>query len=142
MTFSLCRGNRSVGMLILNRLCQGLSLIGAEAPCRKSLPNAAPFLNSLLYLVFRDESEDPIHTAVMKHQSCSRTVGSKSVNPYENTFNGFHMTFYEILKNGNDLKANETWKRGSLFSKEEAKLIFWQSAFTVSSLSHKLRKNP
>lgn len=101
-------------------------------------PPQKKYFTSLLYLGFRSHGH-PIEKAVKFHLDCKPRVGSKLANPYTDIYNGFHIIFYEIVKDGHKLKPYEMWKTGNLYKNpnisEGVGDVFRQSAFTVSPLS-------
>lgn len=114
-------------------LCQGISMV------TKLLGSDESDFTALPYIFWHDHGQDPIRMAIQSHVQCMRRVGSKSANPYASIYNGFHITFYEMVQEPQPLKHYETWKVGHLYEMPaDAKSYetshrhsFRQSAFTV-----------
>lgn len=111
---------------MLNRFCQGLSLVpDSERQFHQ------PFA-SLPYLLIDNNGRNPIHEILRLHLACSRGAGREIGNPYEDLHCGFHVTFYEMICME---PSYEGWKTGFLYERQgHPRQYFRQSAFSVSSL--------
>jgi hypothetical protein len=56
-----------------------------------------------------------LDTLIKRHLECSRVPGSQAANPYQDRREGFHVTFFEIIKNTEELKNQSQWKIGRMF---------------------------
>lgn len=132
-------------------LCQGLSMVSKK----NFPPPEGEHFASLPFLVYENHDRDPINMAIKSHLSCSRWFGSELANPYTNIYNGFHITFYEIVKPKDvhgcmkpkyyrDLTDNEKWKTGYLYKKPDESRsnehLFRQSAFTMLATAEDLKR--
>jgi hypothetical protein len=125
-------------------LCQGLSLVRKVLQSTENPPPSSDFA-LLPYLGFRGD-DHPIKMTAELHLSCKRRVGSKLANPYMTICEGFHITFYEIVKNGRGLKSYEEWQTGNLYENPHApdgvEVVFRYSAFTMLATAKDLTRVP
>ncbi|KAJ6779951.1 hypothetical protein PWT90_06597 [Aphanocladium album] len=142
-----CPGNPSVSQIAPWQriiLCEGLSLASPKAKELGCFP----------FLAF-DEDDDPIRMAANLHLSGERRAGSESSNPYSNSHNAFHITFFERLQHhalpsgdrstelGRDLKIGHLYDRSRdpyFNNRTLPELKFRQSSFTVITAIKPIQK--
>lgn len=95
----------------MSRVCQGLPLVLPARPGYIAFP----------FLVM-DSKDDPISRAANLHILCQRRPGSEATNPYLNSDNAFHITFYEMLPRDSpsgliEVSRQKKLKIGSLYGK-------------------------